>query len=63
MNYAPRQSQQNTQPTIKKLTEHQKQNLREAYEERRAILEYEAGYSRSEADRRAWLMTYGKQYE
>lgn len=42
------------------LTQEQKEALKEAYEERRAILEYEAGYSRSEADRRAWLMVYGK---
>lgn len=42
------------------LTQEQKEALKEAYEERRAILEFDAGYSRSEADRRAWLMVYGK---
>lgn len=48
------------QPIGKYLTKQQSDNLREAYEERRAILEFDAGYSRSEADRRAWLMVYGK---
>ncbi len=56
----------NNQPervSRKRLTKEQSEHLRESYEERRAILEYEGGYSREEADVLAWLMTYGKQYE
>jgi hypothetical protein len=34
--------------------------LNERYEERAAILEFDAGFSRAEAERRAWEMTYGE---
>ena len=34
--------------------------LRERYEERAAILEYDAGYQREEAERLAREMVYGK---
>lgn len=62
MKYETKHSKQTKQPTSKKLTEQQAEHLREAYKERRAILEYEGGYSRAEANRLAWSMVYGKFY-
>ena len=37
-----------------------KEALRDNYEERAAILEYDAGYKRPEAERLARLLVYGK---
>lgn len=36
------------------------QDLRDAYEERAAILEYDAGLSREEAERAAWTLVYSR---
>ena len=62
MKYQTHQTKLTVQPTRKTLTEQQAEHLREAYEERRAILEFDGGYTRAEADRLAWLMVYCKFY-
>jgi len=35
-------------------------DLRDAYEERAAILEFDAGFPRAEAERLAWAEVYGQ---
>lgn len=45
------------------MSNEERENLREAYLERSAILEFDAGMTRQEANRLAWLMVYGKLYK
>lgn len=42
------------------MSNEERENLREAYLERSAILEFDAGMTRQEANRLAWLMVYGR---
>lgn len=42
------------------MSNEEKENLREAYLERSAILEFDAGMTRQEANKLAWKLVYGK---
>lgn len=42
------------------MSNEERENLREAYLERSAILEFDAGMTRQEANRLAWQIVYGK---
>lgn len=43
------------------MTKTERESLKESYEERAAILEFDAGLSRSEAEKKAFTMVYGDQ--
>ena len=42
------------------MSNEERENLREAYLERSAILEFDAGMTRQEANKLAWKLVYGK---
>lgn len=42
------------------MSNEERENLREAYLERSAILEFDAGMARQEANRLAWQIVYGR---